>query len=58
MQLPDVIEPAAQGFVGETQAAPDSATDPLVQDAVAEPENPAVVLVAVPVVPCASAPYV
>jgi len=57
VQLPTVCEPAAQAFVVEVQLAPDSATDPLVQVAVAEPEKPAVELVAVVVAVCVSAPY-
>jgi hypothetical protein len=40
---------AEQGFAVEVQVAPDSDTDPLVQVAVAVPENPAVTLVAAPV---------
>ena len=56
MQLPKVCEPATHAFVAEVQLAPDSDTVPLVQAAVAEPENPGAVLVADPVAPCASAP--
>jgi hypothetical protein len=56
VQLPAVCEPAAQAFVVEMQLAPDSATDPLVQVAVAEPEKPGAVLVATPVAACVNAP--
>jgi hypothetical protein len=49
VQLPTVREPAAQALVVEVQVAPDSDTDPLVQVAVDVPENPAVTLVAAPV---------
>ena len=47
---------AAHALVVEVQLVPDSDTAPLVQVAVAVPEKPEAVLVAVPVVPCVSAP--
>jgi hypothetical protein len=57
VQLPTVCEPTAQAFVVEVQLVPDSATDPLVQVAVAEPEKPAVMFEAVVAAVCVSAPY-
>jgi len=56
VQLPEVCAPAEQGFVVEVQVVPDSDTVPLLQVAVAEPEKPDAVLVAVPVLLWVSAP--
>jgi hypothetical protein len=40
VQLPEVIDPAPQALVVKVHVAPDKLTDPLVQVAVAVPENP------------------